>query len=148
MGYAFVLYRVISLDVFLFKKWKTWNWKHGVTWKVKIVLDHAPVNEQDTMKIHGFPKNDLHFMADYHGFSLLQVNAGASCQDGVIQSQTHPEVHLIGAISTPGWAGIVAAIRLLPGSGHRKKSVDDLGLGGERTWDKPLHLGQSNWNNF
>ena len=25
------------------------------------------------MKIHGFLKNDLHFMADYHGFPLLQV---------------------------------------------------------------------------
>ena len=38
----------------------------------------------------------------------------ASGQNGVIQSQTHPEVHLIGAIATPGGTGIVAAIRLLP----------------------------------
>ena len=36
-------------------------------------------------------------------------------QDGVVQREVHTEVHLIGAIATPRGAGVVAAVRLLPG---------------------------------
>ena len=89
-------------------KWNQME-SHGIIWN-HILYDtcmdrRTSINPCPKMKT----TSSSHFIAPNPG-ALLQ----AFCQDGVIQSQAHPEIHLVGTIPTPGGAREVATVWLHP----------------------------------